>query len=51
MKNLKNILYGLVLIITVTVFIINMNSCSKKEKFGPTMGGDEAERVYVAPGK
>lgn len=51
MKNLKNILYGLVLIVTVTVFITNMNSCSKKEKSGPTMSGDEAEKVYVAPGK
>ncbi|MFZ1459505.1 MAG: Sec-dependent nitrous-oxide reductase, partial [Ignavibacteria bacterium] len=28
-----------------------MNSCSKKEKSGPTMSGDEAEKVYVAPGK
>lgn len=51
MKNLKNIIYGIVLIIAVTVLITNFNSCSKKEKTGPTMSGDEAEKVYVAPGK
>ncbi len=51
MKNLKNIIYGIVLIIAVTVLITNLNSCSKKEKTGPTMSGDEAEKVYVAPGK
>lgn len=51
MKNLKNIIYGIVLIIAVTVLITNLNSCSNKEKTGPTMSGDEAEKVYVAPGK
>ncbi len=51
MKNLKNIIYGISVLIALTVLITNLNSCSKKEKTGPTMSGDEAEKVYVAPGK
>ncbi|MBS1553253.1 MAG: Sec-dependent nitrous-oxide reductase [Bacteroidetes bacterium] len=51
MKNLKNIIYGIAVLIALTVLITNLNSCSKKEKTGPTMSGDEAEKVYVAPGK
>lgn len=51
MKNLMKKITGLILVLTVTVIMVNLNSCSTKDKSGPTLSGDEAEKVYVAPGK
>lgn len=51
MKNFFKKIYGVILIITILVLSVSYNSCSKKEKSGPSLSGDEAEKVYVAPGK
>lgn len=51
MKNLLKKIAGLILMFSLIIVSINLNSCSTKEKTGPTLSGNEAEKVYVAPGK
>lgn len=51
MKNLTKKFTVLLLAVSAIIILINFNSCSNKEKSGPTLSGDEAEKVYVAPGK
>ncbi len=51
MKNLKKKITAVLMLLSLIVLIINFNSCSTKEKTGPSLSGDEAEKVYVAPGK
>lgn len=51
MKNLSEKAAVIFLMISAFIIIINFNSCSTKEKSGPTLSGDEADKVYVAPGK
>jgi nitrous-oxide reductase len=41
----------ILLTISAVMILMNLNSCSDKEKSGPTLSGDEAEKVYVPPGK
>jgi nitrous-oxide reductase len=51
MKNLFKKIAGLILMLSLIIVSVNLNSCSTKEKTGPTLSGNEAEKVYVAPGK
>lgn len=51
MKKLTKKMAVLFIAVSAIIIVISLNSCSKKEKTGPTLSGDEAEKVYVAPGK
>lgn len=51
MKNIIKKLTVILLTISSVMILMNLNSCSTKEKSGPTLSGDEAEKVYVPPGK
>jgi len=50
MKNLKNKLSLLAGILSL-IFVLAINSCSKKTDTGPALSGDEASKVYIEPGK
>lgn len=49
MKKLR-LFWGMMLV-TAIIISLSIISCSKKEGSGPTLSGDEASKVYVAPGK
>ena len=51
MKNLTKKIAVLLFTVSAFIVVMNFNSCSNKEKSGPTLSGDVAERVYVAPGE
>ncbi|HMQ69701.1 MAG TPA: Sec-dependent nitrous-oxide reductase [Ignavibacteria bacterium] len=51
MKNLNRNIAVVLFAIAAFAIVVSFSSCSDKEKTGPSLSGDEAEKVYVAPGK
>jgi nitrous-oxide reductase len=51
MKISKRVITGITLMLIVIASALSINSCSTKDGKGPSLSGDEASKVYVAPGK